>query len=451
MSDVRDFGAAGNGTADDWEAIQHAIQDGDGCLEFPAGVYRISRTIDFPLDKHGPAAIIGKGATKILMAGPGPAFRLTGTHGGTGDPTSVKPEIWKSQRMPTIQNLEIEGAHPEADGLELIGTMQSVISGVLIRQCRHGIHLTKRNRNVLITGCHVYHNTGVGVFLEELNLHQINIIGSHISYNRLGGIRIERSEVRNLQITGNDIEYNNHRVFGADPEPTAEIYIDATAPGASVNEVAIASNTIQATDSPGGANIRIKEQPDQSRPPGLYTITANVIGSQENNVHLTGCYGIVLSGNTIYSCKHRNLFLENCRQITISGNYFRRHTPAYQTGLRLEDCSDCVISGCLVHDETETGQATGASLLELSRCRRITVTGSQFSDGVPFGIDAEDCQKVQISACSVTDSRSTPAAKGSVRFRGDGGGNRVAHCTLDQGNGEPGTSFDAASRVRFLE
>ncbi|CAN5173200.1 hypothetical protein BH23VER1_BH23VER1_36100 [soil metagenome] len=49
-----------------------------------------------------------------------------------------------------------------------------------------------RNRNVIISHCHIYHNSGVGIYLEGLNLHQISVVGSHISYNRLGGIRIER-------------------------------------------------------------------------------------------------------------------------------------------------------------------------------------------------------------------------------------------------------------------
>ena len=119
----------------------------------------------------------------------------------------------------------------------------------MVTHCRHGIHLVERNRNVLISHCHIYFNRGVGVYLDGVNLHQINIASSHISYNRQGGIRLERSEVRNLQITGNDIEYNNFRAHKTEPEPTAEIYIDTTAEGASVNEVTIASNTIQATDS----------------------------------------------------------------------------------------------------------------------------------------------------------------------------------------------------------
>src|SRR5690606_12535084 len=155
--------------------------------------------------------------------------------------------------MPTVRDLEITADHPEGDGIELVGTMQATIEGVLIHKMRHGIRLHRRNRNVLINACHIYHNTGVGVFLDEVNLHQINIVGNHISYNRLGGIRIEKSEIRNLQITGNDIEYNNHRTHGTEPKPTAEITIDTQAPGATVDEVTICSNTIQATVSPGGA------------------------------------------------------------------------------------------------------------------------------------------------------------------------------------------------------
>ena len=433
MSNVRDFGAVGDGLADDTEAILHAIENGDGVLEFSRGVYRITRTIEIVLDERGPAAIDGcQGTATIVMDGPGPAFRLRGTHQGTGAPGSVKPNVWKSQRLPTIANIEIAGKHPEADGVEMIETMQSVFAGVLIRQVRHGVHLFRRNRNVLISHCHIYDNTGIGVFLDCVNLHQINIIGNHISYNRLGGIRIERSEVRNLQITGNDIEYNNHKAHDTEPEPTAEIYIDTTAPKASVNEVTIASNTIQATTSLGGANIRILEDPREDRPPGLWAISGNIIGSQETNLHLSGCYGITVSGNHIYSCDYRNVLLENCSQINLTGNNFRRHEKNFRAGVRLVDSTDCVIQGCIASDDSAAGQESGASLLELERCRRVTVTGSQFLNGVPFGIDAQDCSSVSIQGCSVTETREAKKATGTIRFAGEGTGNILAGNTLNR-------------------
>ena len=62
MSNVRDFGAVGDGMADDTNAIQHAIDQGDGWLEFPRGDYRITRTLQIFPDRVGRVAICGLGA-----------------------------------------------------------------------------------------------------------------------------------------------------------------------------------------------------------------------------------------------------------------------------------------------------------------------------------------------------------------------------------------------------
>ncbi len=142
MSDVRQFGAMGDGTTDDTGAIRHAVEKGDGVLYFPAGIYRISGTIGIPLAGRGPCAVSGEaGTSTVVMAGAGPAFRLTGTHGGTGDPGSVKPGVWQDERMPTVRNIALDGAHPQADGFELVETMQAVFEGVMVRRVHHGIHL----------------------------------------------------------------------------------------------------------------------------------------------------------------------------------------------------------------------------------------------------------------------------------------------------------------------
>ena len=432
MSDVRQFGAKGDGITDDTEALRHAVESGDGVLFLPAGRYLISGTVKVPVPPRGPCAISGEeGASSVIMSGSGPAFQLIGTHGGTGDPGSVQSGVWQDERMPTVQNIVLDGEHPGADGLQLVETMQARIEGVMVRRMRHGIHLIKRNRNVIISNCHLYHNTGSGLYLDRVNLHQINVSSSHISYNRLGGIRIERSEVRNLQITGNDIEYNNAKSHGELPsEPTAEIWIDATEPKASVNEITIASNTIQATKSPGGANIRILEKGDTGRPPGLIAISGNVIGSQENNVHLSGVYGVTLSGNTIYSCSRRNLLVEDSSLVTIGSNHFRRHTSSMGTGVRLTGSSDCTISGCTFRDESEEGQVSGASLLELEGCRRVAVTGCVFADGVPFGVDAANCSDIRITGCIISGEQNTRQPVGALRFRGRGKRNGIASNNL---------------------
>lgn len=442
MSNVRDFGAMGDGLHDDTDAILHAVHDGDGELLFPAGDYRITRTVTIDLDQRGRIAIKGLGGlAKILMEGAGPAFELKGTHAGSADPGSFQPGVWQHERMPTLTQLEIEGRHPEADGVRLSGVMQPTMTGVLIRRVRHGIHLTQRARNVLISHCHIYHNTGVGVFLDRVNLHQTNIIGNHISYCRLGGIRIENSEIRNLQITGNDIEYNNNRAFqvpGADDVPTAEIYIDCGETG-TVREGTICSNTLQATYSPHGANIRIIGQATaESHKAGMWCITGNLIGSQAVNVHLTSARGITLEGNYIYSGHRRNLLLEQCKNILIGTNCFG-HNPDYKdkelcTGIRLVDCENCTMTGLQIQDAL-AGENTvkdaipveREGLIELIRCCRMNITGIQVLEGSPAALHVEDCSEMVLTGCSFWETRRQFLTRAAIKWSGPGQGNLIAH------------------------
>jgi hypothetical protein len=280
------------------------------------------------------------------------------------------------------------------------------------------------------------------VFLDRVDLHQINIVGNHITYNRLGGIRIEGSQIRNLQITGNDIEYNNGRVHKADATPTAEIYVDASG-GATVEEVTVASNTIQATPTEGGANIRMLQSAD-GRPLRLWTITGNIIGNQERNVHLTHCRAVLVTGNSIYSAQQQNLLLENCREINLTGNDFRTHSTRMGAGIRLVDSQDCVFSGCTARDEHAAGQPSGLPLMEIERCRRITVNGCQILDGVPYGVDVRESSGINISGSTIADTRAERIAKADLRFVGAGKANLVTGNTF----GKPIEADDASGVVQ---
>ena len=207
-ADVREFGARGDGKADDTTAFQRAVDSKAGDIWIPRGVYRLTRTIVIPLDNVGPTSVVGSGTAKIVMEGRGPAFKFVGTHNGTADPKTVENRVWKRQRTPVIDGIEIVGGHAESEGIEASGTMQLTISRVVVRKALHGIHLTVRNRNVIISDCHLYENRGAGIYLDDVNLHQINISNCHVSYNAAGGIVARAGNVRNIQITGCDIEGN---------------------------------------------------------------------------------------------------------------------------------------------------------------------------------------------------------------------------------------------------
>jgi hypothetical protein len=363
--------------------------------------------------------------------------------------------------MPTVSNLEIEGRHAEADGIRIQGVMQPTLTGLLIRRMRTAVHVTGRARNLLVSHCHIYHNTGVGIHLDKVNLHQTNICGSHISYCRLGGIRIEASEIRNLQITGNDIEYNNnkaHKVEGADALPTAEIYVDVRE--GTVREGTISGNTLQATYSPGGANIRFIGSGDAgNHRAGMWTIGDNLIGSQENNIHLTSVRDVVISGNFIYSGHHRNLLVEKSQSVVLGPNGFG-HNPDYDkhelaTGIRFEDCTSCNLSGLLIED-AQAGEHTvpgvvpivREALIELVRCRRMNLSGVQVLEGTPYGIYLDECSDTLLSGCLVQDDRRPQKMKAAILWKGPGSGNLIAASRL--GAGLEGTII-AEKHVRVVE
>ena len=237
-ADVKSFGAVGDGRADDTAAVQRAVDAGGG-VHFPQGVFRLTATVVIELDRTGFVSLTGDGTARVVMAGPGPAFKFVGTHAGSADPPQFKPNVWDRQRAPMVDGLEIVGAHAEADGIEATGTMQLTITRAVLRGLRHGIHLTVRNRNVLIADSHIYQCRGIGVFYDQVNLHQSNITGCHISYCDGGGVVSRGGNVRNVQIANCDLESN----MGKDSPPTANVLLDST--GGSIGEVAITGCTIQ--------------------------------------------------------------------------------------------------------------------------------------------------------------------------------------------------------------
>src|SRR5262245_52668900 len=112
--DVTAFGARGDAQTDDTTAVQRAVDSQAGTIRFPKGTYRLTRPVVIDLDRVGFTALVGDGTARILMAGPGPAFKFVGTHAGSADPAQMRENIWRNQRSPTVDGLEVVGGHPDA-------------------------------------------------------------------------------------------------------------------------------------------------------------------------------------------------------------------------------------------------------------------------------------------------------------------------------------------------
>ncbi len=402
---VRGFGAVGDGKADDSEAFQRAIDSGRGDIRVPRGTYRFTKTVVADMDRVGPMSITGSGTATIIMAGPGPALKLVGTHGGTASPSTVDDNVRRNQRMPIVSGLEIVGAAPQACGIEADGTMKATLSKLLIRNMLHGIHLTKRNRNVIISDCHIYENRGIGVYLDGVNLHQINVGNSHVSYNDGGGIVQRGGDVRNLQIGNCDIEGNMGRKMPA----TANVLIDAT--GGSIGEIAITGCTIQhdhtASDS---ANIRIigagEPRPSYAKGElrgGNVTITGNILSDVQTNVHLRKVRGVTIVGNTLWKGYANDLLVEGSSSVVVGHNVFDRN-PRYHygdgatanRGLIFRDCDNVILAGLQI--QSVIGNKAG---LLLERCRHFNISGCTILDADNCGIFMDDVEDTIISGCLV--------------------------------------------------
>jgi hypothetical protein len=435
---LRIHGVVGDGRADDTDALQRAIDAGTGTLRLPRGTFRISRPLVVELDRVGYTSFVADGTATLVMAGAGPALRLVGTHAGTAAPATVKPDVWQRQRTPTVEGLEIVGDHAEADGIEADGTMQLTLQRVTIRECRHGVHLVRRNRNVLISACHIYKNRGVGIYYDRVNLHQSNIVGCHISYCDQGGVVSRGGDVRNIQISGCDIESN----MGKGGPPTANVLLDSA--GGSVAEVAITGCTIQHNSTgPDSANIRILGAGDGGKKlgktrEGHVTIGNNVLSDVQVNIDIRDARGVVVTGNTFWMGYAHNLRVENSAHVVVGANAFERN-PRYAYGTSLQtrnailfrNCQDCTLTGLHVHHVYKAEAA-----VTLEKCRRMNVTGCTILDCEAIGLLWRDVSDSRLSGCLIRNDQADGKRWPSLRVIG-GTGNQFTDCLLSNGHEVP--------------
>ncbi|WP_414661790.1 right-handed parallel beta-helix repeat-containing protein [Horticoccus sp. 23ND18S-11] len=437
-ADVKAFGAVGDGQADDTPAVQRALTAG-GSVHFPAGVFRLTQTVTIDLDRTGFVALVGDGTARIVMAGAGPAFKFVGTHAGSADPEQFKPNVWARQRTPRVDGLEIVGEHPEADGIEASGTMQLTVTHAVLRELRHGIHLTVRNRNVLIADTHIYRLRGVGIYYDQVNLHQSNITGCHISYCAGGGIVSRGGNVRNVHIGNCDIESNMTKGTPA----TANILLDSS--GGSIGEVAITGCTIQHNSvGPHSANIRIlgrghepaleRRTGSAATQEGHVTITGNVLSDVQVNIHLRDVRGVTITGNTFWMGYQHDLLVEDSSSVVVGANNFDRN-PRYNYGSSQDANGGIVFRG--TRDSTITGvHLSGAwrksAALLLEKCERLHLAQCTILDSDGVGIWLQDTGGTRVSGNMVRDDRKDRTAAPSLRVTG-GRGNWITQNLLGQG------------------
>lgn len=399
---IADFGTLPDRTAE----LIAALQEGNGSLALSAGIYRITAPLEIRLQQRRSAHVRSvDGPVTLVMDGPGPALRLIGSHEGTASPHTFEVATW-NESFPLIEGIEILGNHPEADGIELIHCVQPTISRVAVRWCRHGIRIAERNRNVTLSDLHLYENSGIGVYLDDVNLHQINLANSHISYNREGGVVVRNGNVRNLQIANCDIEAN----MPGDDTPTtaANILIDvsnaADSPQISIAEIAITGCTIQHSSNyagkgltevaPGGANIRILGNP--GKPIDSVTIHGNIVSDTNVLVDLAHCIDINFTGNAFFAPNPDFFHVQDSKRIVLTGNTFNPRQferPGRLRFLRSEDC--------LMTANTLRGLASPDHAILIRDCRNMSLNNNLLTESTA-GVRIETSTAISVKDWTVS-------------------------------------------------
>ena len=71
--------------------------------------------------------------------------------------------------------------------------------------------------------------------------------------------------------------------------------------------------------------------------------------------------------------------------------------------------------------------------MEIIRCKRVNISGSQVIDSAPYGIVLKDCSDSLITGTTILDSRETGLMKAAIQWTGSGTGNMIANCRIGKG------------------
>ena len=354
---VKSYGALGNGTQDDTNAIQAAINAVDptagGTVNVPGGVYlvrynaqgsnaslNLKSNMTFAMDAGAEIKLManGSGYYEILNVANAQNVTITGgtitgdraTHTGTAGASGFGIQVWNSKNV-TIDGVTARNCW--GDGFFVNGTNGTTTQDVTIQNCT-----ADNNRRQGFSICDLNGGTVTGSTFINTN-----------GVSPQGGIDMEPYDsaqtVSNITISDNTFRNNYSGV-------------EAGGSAGSVSNVTISGNVIE---SSRGSGFWI----DSSR---SFVISSNIVRNNGGpGIELRGCSGFNLNGNQVYGNQVSGIWL----------------TAGYNTST--------VSTSSTIHYNTVTGNAwngielTGGSTNNSVLSNNIWGNGGQpiYTDGTP--------------------------------------------------------------------
>ena len=170
-----------------------------------------------------------------------------------------------------------------------------------------------------------------------------------------------------------------------------------------MREGTLVGNTVQARESPGGANVRFLGAKDHPNAVGLFTISGNLIGSQARAIDLHACRAVVITGNSIYSGYRQSIWAENSEHIVIGANTID-HNPEYKGNstdqIVIRNCRNVSMTGLILQHIRAATEAV-ASSVDLRGCQNVNIAGVQILGARVRGIALENCQVVRVADSTI--------------------------------------------------
>ena len=304
---VLDYGAVGNGVANDSAAITAAITAASAAKKsvfFPAGTYRLLTYIELPSN----ISLIGESGSQIFFD---PAMTVGPVIGGTAramyaqnksnitienirlysSATSVTKAIticFENQVGLNLYNTQFDtfgSVTYYAQGIILYGSSKIRIDNTRFLNCSgDGAAFSNDCNNISVTSSEFSSNGDWGLALS-IGCYDAVIEGCVFKNNTSTAVGADRC--RKIAFIGNTMVNNEHGVRIAEFANTAEYNQQITVIGNNITNVAVAGVSVENLFSPFG----------------LVSVSGNTIsGSSNQGIRVVNAANVSVTGNAIYSC-----------------------------------------------------------------------------------------------------------------------------------------------------
>jgi hypothetical protein len=231
LIDVRDYGAIGNGIADDTVAIQAAVNavmalPAGGRLYAPAGTYLINFAISIPKNTSKTLRFFGDGAATIFKAGPslvaGAVFNLGAGSSAAGgmdcviSSMNIQPQVGTNHTGFVCLNMNgiiFDDVHFGAiqNGVTLNACFATRFIGCQwILTSTYGIYSFTPAHNIILDRCSAF---AIGVNVLYLVGATNNVVIQNCDFESCGNVYRVAAGSSSIRVTGSYIEYTTNQEF----------------------------------------------------------------------------------------------------------------------------------------------------------------------------------------------------------------------------------------------